>query len=151
MFFLLVFINGIASTTNAQAAFPLIANCDSIEIEAIYPSIFTIIDISGESYEMIPDSKKRKSVIRDSIYISMITDSINSINLYERPDGIDVRGKIICYLSHGKKVVFYVGQWSIQFDDDIYEAPYSLFEWLYLPFREIAAKSMDCPVTIGTD
>ncbi len=136
LFFLLAILNGIALGVNAQNGILTEKKCDSIEIEAIYPGLFTVIDIDNESYERIYESKKRRTVIRDSVFIRLILDSIKATPLIRKMDGIDVRGKIGCYLSRGEKVVFYIGQWSMQFKDDIFRAPYYLFELLYIPFKE---------------
>lgn len=136
MFFLLIILKGMALGVNAQNEIQTEKKCDSIEIESIYPGLFTFVDIDDESYEKISESKKRRTVVRDSVFIKSVLDSLNTIPFIKRTDGIDVRGKISCYLSHGEKIVFYVGQWSVQFKYDIYSAPYYLFELLYMPFKE---------------
>lgn len=129
-------INGLAFDLTAQNVVLRDEKCDSVEIEAIYPGLFTVVDISTESYEKIYESKKRNIVIRDSIFIKSFLDSICSNMFVKKHDGIDVRGKISCHLSNGEKAVFYVGQWRIQYKNDVYWVPYYLFELLYLPFKD---------------
>ena len=134
--FLWVILNGIALDSFAQVKPYSISSCDSIEIESVWPERMTIMDICDECYEKISESNKKKIVLHDSKLIKVITDSINSIITINKTDGIDIRGKISCYLPHGEKVVLYIGQWSMQFNNDIYMAPYYLFELLYIPFKE---------------
>lgn len=131
-----VLLNGISPIINAQHELPLIADCDSIEVEAIYPDLLTVCDISNDAFDRISQSRKKMIKIRDSKIIKPILDSINtSISHVTTGYGIDIRGKIVFYLSDQKKIVFYVGLKRIQFIGYIFHISSQLpFNLLYLAF-----------------
>ena len=133
-FLLFVILIKIAFKIDAQQVFFPIGEIDSIKIEAIHPDILTVVDIDKESYELkIKESKKRSVLIKDSIYIRNIADSLNSTTTCVM-NRIDVRGKLVFYFANGKTAVFYIGYNSIQFNIEFYKLSDYIFNLLYIPF-----------------